>query len=136
MIYGCDSHYIYEEDAQERTDFLYSKEIEYPDEEGWYLDYPDGDTVYKRFVEQGVLSHDEIMEALGNTNVFLQVEDYHSDIFNQEIKLPTLYPNLTQEQKTKNIKVLSGNAGKITKSRFRFICTLHTKRKSNEKSTS
>ena len=68
---------------------MYSKEIEYPDEEGWYLDYPDGDTVYKRFVEQGVLSHDGIMEALGNTNVFLQVEDYHSDIFIQEIKLQT-----------------------------------------------
>lgn len=106
LIYGCDSHYIYEEDTQERTDFLYSKEIEYPDEEGWYLDYPDGDTVYKRFVEQGVLSHDEIMEALGNTNVFLQVEDYHSDIFNQEIKLPTLYPNLTQEQKDKKYQSL------------------------------
>lgn len=101
LIFGCDSHYISPESAQERTDFLYSKGIEYPDEEGWYLDYPDGDTVYQRFVEQGILSHAEIMEALNNTNVFLEVEEYDSPIFDKSIKLPTLYPDWTQEQKDK-----------------------------------
>ena len=46
----------------------------YPDEEGWYLDYPDGDEAYRRFAEQGVLSHEEIVAAMNNTNVFLEVE--------------------------------------------------------------
>ena len=75
LMAGCDSHYIYPEDAQVRTDFLNSKGLSYPDEEGWYLDYPDGDTLYKRFATQCVLSHEEICEALNNTNVFLEVEE-------------------------------------------------------------
>lgn len=99
LIFGCDSHYIHPEDAKERDDFLYSKDMHYEDEEGWYLDYADGETIYDRFVKQGVLSHDEIMEAMNNTNVFLQVEEYDCPIFNQEIKLPSLYPDWTQEQK-------------------------------------
>ena len=99
LIFGCDSHYIHPEDAKERDDFLYSKDMHYEDEEGWYLDYVDGDTIYDRFVKQGVLSHDEIMEAMNNTNIFLQVEEYDCSIFNQEIKLPSLYPDWTQEQK-------------------------------------
>lgn len=99
LIFGCDSHYIHPEDAKERDDFLYSKDMHYEDEEGWYLDYVDGETIYDRFVKQGVLSHDEIMEAMNNTNIFLQVEEYDCPIFNQEIKLPSLYPDWTQEQK-------------------------------------
>ena len=99
LIFGCDSHYIHPEDAKERDDFLYSKDMHYEDEEGWYLDYVDGETIYDRFVKQGVLSHDEIMEAMNNTNIFLQVKEYDCPIFNQEIKLPSLYPDWTQEQK-------------------------------------
>lgn len=99
LIFGCDSHYIHPEDAKERDDFLYSKDMHYEDEEGWYLDYVDGETIYDRFVKQGVLSHDEIIEAMNNTNIFLQVEEYDCPIFNQEIKLPSLYPDWTQEQK-------------------------------------
>lgn len=99
LIFGCDSHYIAEDVMQERDDFLYSKDMIYEDEEGWYLDYPDGDTAYKRFLEQGILSSSEIKEAMNNTNIFLQVEEYDSPIFNQEIKMPSLYPDWTQEQK-------------------------------------
>lgn len=99
IIMGCDSHYIYPEQAQTRTDFLKSKGIDYPEEEGWFLDYPDGDTAYQRFANQCVLSHEEILEAMENTKVFLNVEEYDSPIFNDEIKLPSLYPNWSQEQK-------------------------------------
>lgn len=99
LIFGCDSHYIESGSEQERQALLYAKGIEYPDEEGWYLDYPDGNEVYRRFAEQGVLSHKEILEALDNTNVFLQVEEYDSPIFNKEIKLPSLYPEWTQQQR-------------------------------------
>ena len=101
LIMGCDSHYIRQEDAQNRTDFLYSKGLEYPEEEGWYLDYPDGDTAYHRFATQCVLSHEEIMEAIENTNVMLTVEEYDSPVFNSEIKMPSLYPDLSQEEKDK-----------------------------------
>lgn len=99
LIMGCDSHYIHASDDQNRTDFLASKNMHYADEEGWYLDMPDGDTAYERFAKQGVLSHDDIMDAIGNTNVFCDVEEYDSPIFNTEIKMPTLYPEWTQEQK-------------------------------------
>lgn len=99
IIMGCDSHFIHGRDAQDRTDFLYSKGLEYPDEQGWYLDMPDGDTAYRRFAEQGVLSHKQIVDAMDNTNVFLDVAEYDSPIFNTEIKMPSLYPAWTQEQK-------------------------------------
>ena len=99
IIMGCDSHYIYENQGQNRTDFINSKGIEYPEEEGWFLDYPDGDTAYQRFANQCVLSHEEIIEAMENTKVFLSVEEYDCPIFNDELKLPSLYPEWTQEQK-------------------------------------
>ena len=99
LIMGCDSHYIYPDQAQARIDFLASKGLTYPEEDGWFMDYPDGDTAYQRFANQCVLSHDEIMEAINNTNVFLKVEEYDSPVLNDDIKLPSLYPDWTQEQK-------------------------------------
>lgn len=109
LIMGCDSHYIYEDQAWERTDFLASKGIEYPEEEGWYMDYPDGATAYKRFADQCVLSHDQIIEAMNNTNVFLEVEEYDSPVFNHEVKLPTIYPELSQEERDKKFTELVWN---------------------------
>lgn len=106
IIMGCDSHYIHKDDAQTRTDFLVSKGITYPDEEGWYMDMPDGDAAYQRFAQQGVLSHDEIVSAIENTNVFCDVEEYDSPVFNTEIKMPSMYPNWTQEQKDEEYKRL------------------------------
>lgn len=99
IIMGCDSHYINENDSQIRDDFLLSKGLKYEDEEGWYLDYPDGKTAYKRFAKQGVLNGSEIEEAMSNTNVFLNVEEYDSPIFNEEIKMPSLFPDKSQEFK-------------------------------------
>lgn len=99
LIMGCDSHYIHADDAQNRTDFLVSKGINYPEEEGWYLDMPDGETAYQRFAQQGILSHEHIVEAISNTNVFADVEEYDSPIFNTDVKLPSLYPDWAQEQK-------------------------------------
>lgn len=110
IIMGCDSHYILPSDAQARTDYTNSKGIEYEDEAGMILDFPDGDTAYQRFAQQAVLSHDEIMEAINNTNVFAKVEEYDSPIFNTDIKMPSMYPGWTQEQKDEEYKrlVLSG----------------------------
>lgn len=99
IIMGCDSHYIDDKGKIDRDEYIKSKGMNYDDEEGWYMDYPDGETAYNRFAEQCVLSHDEIMEAINNTNVFLNVEEYDCPIFNKDIKMPTLYPDLTQEEK-------------------------------------
>lgn len=106
LIMGCDSHYIKEEDAQIRTDFLFSKGLQYPDEEGWYMDYPDGDTAYERFARQGVLDHNHILEAIDNTNIFASVEEYDPYIFNKDIKMPSMYPEWSQEQKDDEYKRL------------------------------
>ena len=99
LIMGCDSHYIYPAQKQDRADFINSKGVSYPEEDGWYMDFPDGDTAYERFVKQGVLSHSEIIEALSNTLTFRDVEEYDCPIFNTEIKMPSIYPEWTQEQK-------------------------------------
>lgn len=106
LIMGCDSHYITASQAKIRSDFLVSKGLTYPDEEGWYLDYPDGDTAYQRFADQCILSHSEICDAMDNTNVFLDVEEYDTHIFNSEIKMPSLYPDASQEEKNAKYKRL------------------------------
>lgn len=90
LIMGCDSHYIHPAQSRERDDFLLSKGIRYEDEEGWFLDYPDGDEAFLRFLRQGVLTEAQIDEAMSNTNVFLDVEAYDSEVFNSSLKLPTL----------------------------------------------
>lgn len=101
IIMGCDSHYIEENGAELRSDFLVSKEDRkaYDDEEEWFMDYPDGDTAVRRFREQGVLTEAEIAEAINRTNCFLEVEEYECDIFDDSLKLFSLYPDWTQEQK-------------------------------------
>lgn len=109
LIMGCDSHYIAQEQSQSRSDFLVSKGLNYPDEEGWFLDYPDGDTAYERFANQCILSHSEICDAMDNTNVFLDIEEYDSPIFNSDIKMPSLYPELSQEAKNEKYKQLVWN---------------------------
>jgi DNA polymerase III alpha subunit len=98
-MFGCDSHYIFPEQAQDREQYLASKGIVYEDEQGWYMDYPTGDVAYQRFVNQGILSEKQIMTAIDNTNVFLDVEEYHSPVYTKEIKMPTLYPDKTKEEK-------------------------------------
>ena len=101
IIMGCDSHYIEENGAELRSDFLVSKEERkaYDDEEEWFMDYPDGDTAVQRFREQGVLTEAEITEAIDRTNCFLEVEEYECDIFDDSLKLFSLHPDWTQEQK-------------------------------------
>lgn len=101
MIMGCDSHYIYPSDSTERDNLLDAKDIHYPEEEGWYLDYPSYEEAYKRFKVQEILTDEEIEKAINNTNIILTFDDI---TFNKDIKLPTLYPNLTQEQKDKKLK--------------------------------
>lgn len=108
-MFGCDSHYIYPEQSQDRENYLLSKGIVYEDEIGWYMDYPDGQTVFERFKNQGVLSEKEIFECMDNTNIFLDVEEYDSPVYTKEIKMPSLYPNKTKEEKDKIYEELIWN---------------------------
>ena len=106
LIMGCDSHFIFPREDQNRIDFINSKGMHYADEDNWYMDMPDGNTAYERFAKQGVLTHTDIMDAINNTQVFCDVEEYDSPIFNSEIKMPTLYPDWTQEQRDEEYKRL------------------------------
>lgn len=102
IIMGCDSHYIRPEDGQTRDDYIASSNISYAeDESGWFLDYPDGDTAYRRFAEQCVLSHSQIMDAMQNTQVFAEVQEYDSPIFNTDTKMCTIYPDKTMQERNK-----------------------------------
>lgn len=113
IIMGCDSHYIYPEQKEERKAVLEAKNIKYDNEDEWFMDYPDGQTAFNRLKEQGVLTDIEIKRAMKNTNIFLKFDDIE---FNDDIKLPTLYPNLTQKQKDKKyMKILADNWDKFKK---------------------
>ena len=87
LIHANDSHYIYPEDAKYRDLFLKAKGIIYEEEGGFCLDYPDSDEIYRRYKEQGVLTEDEVTEALQNTLVFDNAEGITID---KEFKIPKI----------------------------------------------
>lgn len=100
IIHANDSHYIYPEQAKDRVNFLKGKGINYGDEDSFVLDFPDYDTVVERYKKQGLLSDWQIKEAMDNTLIFDECEELH---FDKEIKMPTIYPNYTQEEKDKEL---------------------------------
>lgn len=96
LIHANDSHYIYPEQAQDRIKFLNGKGMKYGDEDSFILDFPDYDTIVERYKKQGLLSDSQIKEALDNTLIFDECEELY---FDKEIKMPTIYPGYTQEEK-------------------------------------
>lgn len=96
LIHANDSHYIYPEQAQDRIKFLNGKGMNYGDEDSFILDFPDYDTIVERYKKQGLLSGWQIQEALDNTLIFDECEELY---FDKEIKMPTIYPGYTQEEK-------------------------------------
>lgn len=102
IICGLDSHYVKDENSIKRDQILKYKNINYPDEEGWYLDYPDTKTVIKRFEEQGVLNREEIYRAIMNTNVF--VSECEEIILDRKFKIPSVYKDKTYKEKCKIYK--------------------------------
>lgn len=104
IIAGQDSHYITQDQAIDRTEVLLSKGVRYDDEDGWYMDYPTNDMVIERFKNQGVLTDIQIKEAIENTKVFETFDDLSNiDIFSKRIKLPTLYPQLSQKERNQKL---------------------------------
>lgn len=103
IIAGVDSHFIYPDQAITRLDLQSStlRNIDEDDENGeYYMDYPDGDTLFERFVKQGVLPEAVIEEAISNTNI---VESFAEFSFDNTRKIPNPYrldhPEYTSEQR-------------------------------------
>lgn len=101
LIAANDSHYVYPEQYKDRLEYLKGKGINYGDEDSFILDYPDRDTMVERFRLQGILSEKQIQESIDNTKLFLSCEDICLD---KEIKMPSIYPNLTPQEKIKELK--------------------------------
>lgn len=102
IICGLDSHYVKEENSVKREQILKYKNVNYPDEDGWYMDYPDTQTVIKRFKEQGILSDEEILRAIMNTNIF--VSECEEIVLDRTFKIPSVYKGKTYEEKCKIYK--------------------------------
>lgn len=101
LIAANDSHYVYPKQYKDRLEYLKGKGINYGDEDSFVLDYPDRDTMVDRFRIQGVLSENQIQKAIDNTKIFLSCEDI---VLDKEIKMPSIYPNLTPQEKIKELK--------------------------------
>lgn len=101
FIHATDSHYIYPEQDKDRTEFLNGKNIYYPEEEGFILDYPDSDTIFRRYEEQGVFTREQIAESLRNT---LIIDEFEDIVMDKQIKMPSIYPNLTHDEKVDKLK--------------------------------
>lgn len=104
IICGLDSHYVKDANSIKRDQILKYKDISYPYEDGWYMDYPDTKTVIHRLKEQGILSDEEILRSIMNTNVF--VSECDEIIFDKKFKIPSVYKGKTYKEKCKIYKNL------------------------------
>ena len=89
IIHANDSHYIHEGDSYYRDLFLKAKGINYEEETGFILDYPDAETILDRYRKQDVLTPEDTEEALRNTLIFDNAEPIYT---NKEFKIPKV-PN-------------------------------------------
>lgn len=101
LICANDSHYIYPHQAKERLELLKGKGINYGDEDAFVLDYPGYETFAERFKKQGILSDSQIIDAIDQTLIFENCENIDID---KTIKMPTIYPQLTEDEKIKLLK--------------------------------
>ena len=113
IIAGLDSHYINEIGQTKRDQILKYKNVSYPEENGWFMDYPDGFTLLNRFQEQGILSEEQILRAIMNTNMF--VNECEDIVFDRSFKIPSIYKDKTYEEKCKIFKHVLSEAYKKEK---------------------
>lgn len=113
IIAGLDSHYIGEPGRIKRDQILKYKNVSYPEEDGWYMDYPDGFTLFKRFEEQGILNKEQILRAIMNTNVF--VNECEEIVFDRSFKIPSIYKDKTYDEKVQIFKNILNEAYKKEK---------------------
>ena len=105
-----DSHYIYPWQAQERHDLMVGKrqldgkpDAYIMSEDDFILDFPDYDEFFKRFEKQGVLSEQQIEDAIENTLIFDNIEEVQLDY---EIKMPNIYPDVPLDDRMKMLEDL------------------------------
>ena len=110
-IVGLDSHYIFPEDSIKREAYIESRNIKYPDEEQFILDFPDEETILKRFKTQGILTEKEAEQAIKNTYNFEDVEEYTGECFTKDIKMPVAlkYKHMTREEKESELQKIVYN---------------------------
>lgn len=94
IIHANDSHYIYEKDSKYRDLFLKAKGITYGEEDSFILDYPNYETILKRYENQGILTREQAKTALDNTLIFDSLEGIE---FDYEIKMPHISDNPSKE---------------------------------------
>lgn len=94
IIHANDSHYIYEKDNKYRDLFLKAKGITYGEEDSFILDYPNYETILKRYENQGILTREQAKIALDNTLIFDSLEGIE---FDYEIKMPYISDNPSKE---------------------------------------
>ena len=99
IIAGCDSHVIFESQMKDRDDLLESAHITYEDEDGWFMDFPTYDVLFNRFKQQGVLSDEQIKQAIDNTNVLMDFEDI---ILDRSLKVPVVKSLRDKTQQERN----------------------------------
>lgn len=103
LIAGTDSHEITYEQMEDREYLLKSNHINYPEEDGNYMDFPTYDTLVQRFQKQNVLSDEQIVEAINNTNKILNFEDI---VLDRSLKVPVakMFRDKTQEARNQIFK--------------------------------
>lgn len=105
IIFGYDSHYIYESDSVERDNYVATRRKGYvkddDEESGWYMDYSDEETIRKRLKEQGILNDVQINRCIKNTDILLTFDDL---FFDKEVKLPSSNLLMTQVEKDETLK--------------------------------
>ena len=103
-IIGLDTHYISPEDAKKRDNLLKRKGIVYPEEEGWFMDWPSGSQLFQRMQSQGVLTDEEILLSMMNTHVFLNGCENIS--ISTDFKIPILpqYQSLSYPDRVAELK--------------------------------
>lgn len=111
LIAANDSHYIDDIGKNERLELLKGKHITYDEEDTFVLDFPTAETMFDRFIKQGILSENQIEEAINNTLIFDECEEIQLDY---SIKMPTIYPELTPQERIQELK-------KIINQRFKKI---------------
>lgn len=106
LIAGTDSHIIDNNQIIERADLIAGKGINYGEDEsedGFFMDYPDYDTLFQRFKKQGVFSDDEIKDFIDRTNIFEMCDPI---VLNKDFKVPSIYPELSRKERCQKLIAL------------------------------
>ena len=94
LIAGTDTHCLNKEHEAGRHIMQVSKNVHFDGESEWDLTWKTYDELVNAFQEQGVLSYDEMMEAIENTNRMAdRIEPWELDT---SIKYPHIYDNADQ----------------------------------------